>query len=100
MANRIWDVEALGPSDQSSGVDSKLAHGEAEGKAEIKQVFFGVSIALPADVGLEVLVVMDAQECLDLPGEEEEEVFGGTGGHKFPWDHDLRLGEGKRGIAM
>jgi hypothetical protein len=51
-------------------------------------------------VCLEVLVVVDTQERLDLAGEEEEEVLGGTGGHEFPGNHDLGLGEGEGGVSV
>lgn len=49
---------------------------------------------------LKVFVVVDAQEGLDLAGQEQEELLGSTSSHQFPGDHDLGLGEGEGGIAM
>lgn len=100
MADGIGDVEALSPTDQGSGVDTKLAHGETESETQIEQVLLIVTITTTAQVSLEVLVVMDAQERFDLAGEEEEEVLGSSGGHEFAGDHDLGLSEGEGGIAM
>jgi hypothetical protein len=51
-------------------------------------------------VGLEVLVVVNAQEGLDLAGQEEEEVLGGAGGHELARDHDFGLRQIEGGIAV
>ena len=100
VTNGIGDVEALGPPDQGSGVDSDLAHGEAEGESQIEHILFAVTLAPPELVCLKVLVVMNAEEGLDLAGQEEEEVLGGTGGHEFPGNHDLGLSEVEGGVAV
>lgn len=100
VADSVWDVEALGPADQGARVDTSLAHGETEGEAQIEQVFFLVAITSSALVGFKVVVVVDAQEGLDLAGQEEEQVLGGAGSHEFPGDHDLGLGEGESGVAV
>lgn len=100
MADGIRNVEALGPADQGSAVDTALAHGETEGEAEIEQIL-RVALFAPAKlVGFKVLVVVNAQERLNLTGQEEEEILGGTRGHQFPGNEDLRLGEGEGGIAV
>jgi hypothetical protein len=51
-------------------------------------------------MGLEVLVVVNAEEGLDLTGQEKEEILGGTGRHELPRDHDLGLSEGEGGVAV
>jgi hypothetical protein len=51
-------------------------------------------------MGLEVLVVVNAEEGLDLTGQEKEEILGGTGGHEFAGDHDLGLSEGEGGVSV
>lgn len=49
---------------------------------------------------LEVIVMVNTQERLNLPGQEQEKVLGSTGGHQFPGDHDLGLRKGECIISM
>lgn len=48
----------------------------------------------------EVIVMVNAQEGLDLSSQEEEEILRSTGSHQLPRDHNLGLREGKRVVAM